>query len=288
MRGVGSATAAITVVNALFTGVGAAAAVDLRMTAEVELEPGAPANLTVAPECDSPLARATLADACRRYGGSDRFGARLQLTSAIPVSKGLKSSSAVGIAVGRAVCHALGVPASPEALAKGSADVAQAIGLSATGAFDDAMASAAGGVVVTENTARTVLARGVFPDDSSVLVWPGAGTHAPSPHWHDRFRAAAVAARPAIGSAGRGDWVAAMESNSELVESIVGYDYAEVRRKLRVAGAVGSGVSGLGPALATVVPRENLALVRRSHPAGADQLLALEFVRPSTAEAPPP
>ena len=211
-----------------------------------------------------------------------------RLTSDIPAAKGLKSSSAVGVAVGRAVCRALHVHPTDPSLAIASAEVAQSIGLSATGAFDDAMASAGGGVAVTDNPTRQVRLHEDLPAEWSVLVWPGTGTHLPSVTWRDRFRAAAAPAAAAVFAAERREWVTALETNSHLVESVVGYDFREVREKLRSRGAVGSGVSGLGPAFATIVPRDRLEEIRRAHPAGADAVLSMAFVPRANRETVPP
>src|SRR4029077_12491491 len=102
---------------------------------------------------------------------------RVAVVSAIPPARGLKSSSAVGVAVAQAVASAYGRSPAAETCAAASAEVSRAIGLSATGAFDDALAAAEGGVVLTENTSRTVRARATLDTDWSVVLWIPAGEH---------------------------------------------------------------------------------------------------------------
>lgn len=284
MRGVGTGWAAISVVNALFTGVGSAAAIGIAATASVDLHPvpaGGSGQVSVAPDSDTPLVRESLLEGVRRFGGRADVDASLRVESAIPVAKGLKSSSAVSVAVLRAVAAAFGTAASPESIASASADVSLAIGLSATGAFDDALASAAGGVVVTENGSRRVRVRGIVDPDWAVVLWTPGGSHAPSPKWAARFQAERAPALSAVAAAERGDWLPAMEANTELVERVMGYEYRPVRRALERAGALGSGVSGLGPTLATVVPKSRLHDVVRQHPAGSKAVTAAEFAPPS-------
>jgi shikimate kinase len=281
MRGVGSATGAITFANALFTGIGAAAAIDLRATAVVELEPvdrSGTARFAADPDCDTPLARATVARACREFARSQSFHVHLSVNSSIPPAKGLKSSSAVSVAIARAVANALEVRAPSDAVARLSANVSQSIGLSATGAFDDAMAAADGGIVVTENSSRTVLRQAPAPAEWAVILWTGSGVHAPSPEWSDRFQSAAVQGEVAVEAARRGEWIAAMDANTRIVESLTGYHLTQWRDQLRRLGALTSGVSGLGPALATIVPRGSLESVARAHPAGRTAVQLHQFV----------
>jgi shikimate kinase len=281
LRGVGSATGAVSFLNALFTGVGAAAAIDLPARATVELEPTDEEDrpsVTLDSASDTPLVRAMVESAVRTFGGGRRFRVRASVTSSIPAAVGLKSSSAVSVAVGRAIADALRAAATPESLARLSADVSQSVGLSATGAFDDAMAAAGGGLVVTDNTTRRVLARADLPAEWTVLLWLGRGEHAPSVRWREPFRAASSLAGPAVQAVDRGDWLTAMEANTRLVESILSYDLSAWRERLRTAGALASGVSGLGPALATIVPRNGRGEILRGHPAGPDAVQLREFV----------
>jgi shikimate kinase len=287
LHGVGTANAAITFVNGLTTGTGAAAAIGLTVRATVDLERvpvGSSRPPTIPSSSDSRLARATLSDALRRFGGEVEVDARLEIASEIPPSRGLKSSSAVGVAIARSVANAFGQDPAPEVLARASADVSQAIGLSATGAFDDALASAAGGVVVTDNGTRTVLRRGAIDREWTVVLWSPPGTHEPSPEWAERFRAERDLGGTAVAAAERGDWLEAMSANTELVERVVGYDYRSTRKVLGELGALASGVSGLGPTLASVVPRPRVRDLVRRHPAGTMEVTSAEFVGPA-AEA---
>jgi shikimate kinase len=286
MRGIGHAFGAVTFVNALSTGTGAAAAVDLPVTATVDLEStraGALEHLEFGTGSDSPLARATVADAVRRFGDGRSVSGRVAVVSAIPPARGLKSSSAVGVAIAQAVASAYGRSPAPAALAAASADVSQAIGLSATGAFDDALAAAEGGVVLTENSTRTVRARATLDRAWSVVLWIPAGEHSPSPGWLEGFRAEATSGRRAVESAERGEWLEAMNANTELVERVMRYDYRPLRRTLEKLGALASGVSGLGPTVASIVPRHQVRSVVRAHPGGGSSVRVAEFVPPHSA-----
>ncbi len=280
MHGVATASGAITFVNALATGIGAAAAITLDVKAEVDLEvdrrPG-PGAITIASPSDTPLVRAAVGAALERFAAGGTPTVQVRIRSSIPPACGLKSSSAVSGAVLAAVARAVGVAADAATLARMSADLSQRIGLSATGAFDDAFAALAGGAVITDNAARAVLWSGEAPTGLAVLLWIPTARHRPSTEWHDRFRARAAEARSAIDAALGGDLVGAMERNSELVESVLGYDYGELRRCLAERGATASGVSGLGPALVVLAPPERAEAVRNALASRGGEVRAVAF-----------
>jgi shikimate kinase len=261
LRGVGRAAAAITIVNALPTGVGCALGIGLYATAEVTLrarDPGTPNTVRIPEGARTPLVESALRGALDHFGMPHEVEADLSLRSDIPPSRGLKSSSAVASAIALAVARASGRSPDPLETARLSADVSKAAGLSATGAFDDALAGLSGDFVVTDNSHGTVLRAGpADPDWEVALLVPG-GTHRPSPEWKKEFEAHAPEGRKAVEAALSGDWWEAMTLNTELVERTMHYEYAPVRERLRRQGALGSGVSGLGPALAAVAPRRRM------------------------------
>lgn len=256
MRGVGEATAAVSVVNALSTGIGAALGVELRARAEVTVRSGDAGAARIVPDsARTPLAAAMLEEGMRWFHPSSGLAADLALTSAIPPSVGLKSSSAVGSAILLATARSAGASVSPLDIAARGADVAQRIGLSATGAFDDALAGLVRGVVITDNRQRRVLRRSSVSSGIGVTIWIPEGAHPPSPSVAGRFSPPSALAERATDAALAGAWEEAMELNSELVEHHMGYRYGELRAEARRRGAVAVGVSGLGPALAAVAPR---------------------------------
>src|SRR5207245_3341775 len=85
------------------------------------------------------------------------------VTSEIPVSRGLKSSSAVANAVVLACAHALGAQLEPLRLIGIGVDAALDAGVTITGAFDDACACFFWGIMVTDNRARKLLVSDRFP-----------------------------------------------------------------------------------------------------------------------------
>lgn len=284
MKGQGRGASAVSFLNALFDGTGSAAGIELFAHAEVELLPTArtPEPSTL-PFRGLPLVEATAAAAVRAWS-PEPCTARVRLRSEIPPSCGLKSSSAVATAVEHAVLDALGRSADATEVARLGAEVARAGGFSATGAFDDALASVEPGIHVTDNLGLRRLRHRPAPEDLEVVLWVPDRRHRPSPELRGQFAERRTDAGPARQAALDGDWPNAMGLNSELVEAVMGYDYAPLRTSAARVGATGSGVSGLGPAFAVVTPADHLAEVLRSLPAGTGQVIVTRFLRRPTGE----
>lgn len=257
MHGVGRATAALTVVNALPTGIGCALGIDLATTVEVELrgdDGGSLPRIDIPDENRTPLVEVALRTALSRYVARRPRSVEMRVRSQIPMARGLKSSSAVASAIVRAVARAAGVEAPPLEVARLSAEAGRESGVSATGAFDDALAGLTPGFCLTNNRDGTLL--DAFDAgvgwEAAVLIPPGS--HRPSPAWSAEFAAVAPAGAQIVDVARRRDYWTAMDANSALVERVMGYEYSALRAELRSEGALGAGVSGLGPALAAVAP----------------------------------
>ncbi|MGP8072242.1 MAG: shikimate kinase [Thermoplasmata archaeon] len=281
MRGVGRSSAAISIVNAIPTGIGCAHGVRLYAAAVLELEPRDTTQVNVEPAASqTPVVLRSLETAFSRLHPGGGFLAHLQLDSEIPVAKGLKSSSAVATATIRAAADALRSPLGPLEVARMAAQVGREVGVSATGAFDDALAGLVPGFVVTDNRTGELLRRSAADPDWTAVVHVPAGTHPASPSVAERFRRRAAEAEGAARSARDGSWSDAMEQNTILVERVMGYDYRDIRERLRNLGAVASGVSGLGPALVSLVPQARA-------PAVLDSLPPERFMVPLTSEEHP-
>ena len=180
MDGRASAPAAGTVINALATGRGAAFAIDRETTAVVELTDSGDVTGDIAgvPDGDVRLIERCVELVTEEFGNGE--GGRVRTESEIPMAAGLKSSSAAANAAVIATLDALGVNVcgvddsdcegvSREDAARLGVRAARDVGVTVTGAFDDASASMLGGLTVTDNTADELLAREEIAWD--VAVW---------------------------------------------------------------------------------------------------------------------
>ncbi len=281
MHGLGEATGAISVVNALPTGVGCAIGVELRVRAEVTLREGRAPIGSVEVEGDrvTPLVREAARAAVAEWLPLGVAHVAVSVGSSIPERVGLKSSSAVASAIGRAVASAAGRDPAPLEVARVAARASRSAGVSATGALDDALAGLQPGFVVTDNTADRPLLSQPVARGLEVGIWLPDGVHPPSPSVLAQFRAERPGADAAVSHALEGDFWVAMAENSSLVERVMGYPYRGLRTRLADAGAVGAGVSGLGPALAIVAPAGRLSQLLELLPSGGGRVLELDFAR---------
>ncbi len=269
MRGVGTATGAISIVNALPTGVGAAVGVDLPVRAELELHPSGSSekwDVQIADDSRSPLVIEALTQALRRLAPGTSGHGTLSIRSTVPIGRGLKSSSAVSSAVVLAVARAVETPVTAVDVARLSAQASIVAGVSATGAFDDALAGLEGGGVVTDNRRDVCLRRLELRAGLGAVLWIPEGSHPRAPSLVRAFGRRRGLARRAVDAAMDGDWPEAMALNSRLVEEVMGYRYDGLHRAAKAAGAIASGVSGLGPAFAAVAPLARLPRLRRALP----------------------
>jgi shikimate kinase len=176
-KGYGKASGAGTVINAIATYKGSAFGIDLWTYAEVELGDnfkGIEGEIVVEGE-KSADADTRLIERCMELV-LNKFDLPLRgyvsTKSEIPIGSGLKSSSAAANAAVVATLDAIGEEAKEEIDALDAirigVDAALDVGVSITGAFDDACASLLGGFVITDNKNRELIKR--TEKDSEVLI----------------------------------------------------------------------------------------------------------------------
>ncbi|MUV56753.1 shikimate kinase [Halogeometricum sp. CBA1124] len=170
MHGRAVALGAGTILNALSTGVGSAFAIDAETTATVELDDSESVRGSVAEDADADtrLVERCVELAVERYAADDH-GGTVRTESDVPMAAGLKSSSAAANATVLATADALGADPDRTEACRLGVRAARDVGVTVTGAFDDASASMLGGATVTDNDADELLARD--PVEWDVLVW---------------------------------------------------------------------------------------------------------------------
>jgi shikimate kinase len=282
MIGIGRSFGAITVTNALPTGVGCAVGVSLAVEARVAVTAGIgdrPAMLRLPEDARTPLVEQAVRTGLATYFPEGARLAALELRSEVPIARGLKSSSAVSTAILVAVARAADRRPSDLEIGRLSAQTARESGVSATGALDDALAGLDTGFVVTDNHRGVVLRRGPVDPAWGALLYVPRRPHPPAPLLREAFSREIEAGELAARAAVAGDWARAMALNSEVVERAMGYDYGRLRQRLIEKGAFASGVSGLGPALGTIAPLGRLADLRSELPEDDADRFEVSFLR---------
>lgn len=260
MEGCAFAPGGISLVNAIVTGRGATAAIDLGVRATVELDPGVdPVEGTAIdhPELDTTLIETCVNRVIERYGAGE--GGRVRTSTTLPPSVGLKTSSASASAVALATLAALGLDETVDRieLAHLVVEVTRATGVTVTGALDDTAASLLGGLVVTDNDADAILTRTTLERDVTILI-PGTG--APSTAVDvDGLRSFASIGELAMELLDRERFALAMTVNGLAISTALGHDPDPIAAGLDQAEGVS--VSGTGPAVAAIGPADAMNLL---------------------------
>jgi shikimate kinase len=260
LEGEGRSGGALTVVNAIPTGKGAAVGLDLatRAHARLEREPGPVAvDVEDEPDADPSLARACV-DVVGNHADLALSGT-VETSSDIPIARGLKSSSAAANAIVLALLDALDVEADPDQVLELSLAAARQAGVTVTGALDDAAASLLGGLVVTDNTRDEILRRKRLGPSMPVLVLVPENRR-PTREAAD-LDDAAPAAEEAHHLLADGNWSAALTVNGLAVAAALDAPLDPAYRALG-AGARAAGLSGTGPAVGAVATEDATSAIR--------------------------
>lgn len=258
-KGRAIAHGAVTIVNAISCGLGAALGVKLKTEAEVRLtgEPGVIIGKILSDPYESTiLIEKSVNLVLERFGLEREYGAYVETKSNIPIARGLKSSSAAANAIVLATLAAIGKKLSDVEVVKLGVDAAIKAGVTITGAFDDACASYFGDIVITDNMQRRILQR-VPVGDYIVLIYvpPKKSYTAKSDVKKMKIIGRQIEVVHEI--ALNGNHWEAMTINGILYSSVLGYDTSIVFETL-AAGAEAAGLSGKGPAIATVAREERI------------------------------
>jgi len=285
------ANGAISVVNAIITGhAGASLGIALRTEAKVTLLEDVPEVEVIinGDEAeDATLARLVLKGVVSRLGEPD-WGGRVETTSEIPASRGLKSSSAAANAIALATNHAFqlydGESLSRSDLLACAIEAALDAGVTITGAFDDASASMLGGLCVTDNKARKLLHR-EDADESLRVILLVPASKTPTLSVKDLpYAPFAPLALQAHALARTGKWRDALTLNGLVAGALYGVPPAWTRDAL-ASGAQCAGVSGTGPAFAAVCKEGDVKAVETSLAALAPGGARILHTRLSNARA---
>jgi len=249
---------AVTIVNAISCGLGAALGIKLWTEATVKLtdEPNSIQGRILSDPSENPsLIVETVKKVLKYLNLEDTYGAYVETRSNIPIARGLKSSSAAANAVALATISALNKKLEDLTVINLGVDAAVEARVTVTGAFDDACASYFGNVVVTDNTSRKLLkVFSVEESEHQVLI------HVPKEKKYTAdsdvkaIKAVAREVKAIHKEALSGNYWTAMTLNGFVHSAVLGYN-PKIGLEALKKGAVAAGLSGKGPAVAAVVPK---------------------------------
>jgi len=258
-KGRGVARAAGSIINAIVSGRGGSFGIDLKTWAEVEVNDSGRINISIEDHEheDKYLVHRCVSKVLDTYAPHKHYGAKVITRSEIPMSRGLKSSSAASNAVIRATLDALDVDVDPFEAIKIGTRASREAGISRTGAFDDACASWFGGICLTDNNSEALLRRGRFDRDYIAII------HIPDHKIRKRdiplhrISAWSEIMELAFGMAITRDYLRAMMINSLCISAALDLDQ-EVAMNALIHGAAAAGFTGTGPSTIILIKASRL------------------------------
>ena len=260
LEGHACASGAGTIINAIATLKGAAFGIDLKTFAKVELsegETGISGFIKEMPEGDARLIERSVEIILERFGLE--LGGTVITRSEIPLAGGLKSSSAAANASVLATLRAIDETLPPLEIVRLGVKAAKEVGITITGAFDDACASFFGGIVITDNQEMELLRREEF--DSKVLIFAPAKKTFSADTDVKRSRLIAPYVEIAYELALKGNYEQAMTLNGFLYCGALGFSTEPMLRALECE-VKGVSLSGTGPSYAALVRPEQVNELR--------------------------
>ena len=257
MKGTGKAYSAATIVNAMATGYGAAFGIDLKTEAEITISSGQGIYIKTDVDESPQLVTLCIERFLDKFAPGEEYRVCAELNSNIPVSRGLKSSSAACNAVLMAMKNTLSIDCDILDLIRIGTAASIDCGVSLTGAFDDACASMLGGVVLTNNNSNDLIKRRHLEEDVAVVIdIPEYQIRKPSLD-RSRIKAVTPIARIAFDKASEGKYWEALTLNGMCYSAAFNLDQ-EISIRGLCNGALASGLTGSGPATIMVVNKDKL------------------------------
>jgi shikimate kinase len=262
MAGKAATKGAATVVNAIACGRGSAFGISLEVDASLELYHGDGSVIVDGDEDGAGLVggcvRATAASA-----GTGAVHGRVRIGSEIPVSRGLKSSSAVSNVVVLATARAISAELTDEGLLDIAIDESIRAGVTVTGAFDDAAACFYGGLVITDNQSRRIIGKAELDSGLTVVIHVPGTKIAKSTIDKGRFEELTDQFEEALDLVANGAFPKAMYVNSKATATALDLS-DEAPEAARRAGAYAAGITGTGPASVALCRRDRVRDIEKA------------------------
>jgi shikimate kinase len=238
---------AVSIVNAIATGMGSALGISLKVTAEAQIQTGHGIKFTAGRNGDRLIKNIIQKTIPKEIIDGNMIS--INVDSQIPLGYGLKSSSAVSNAVALA-CSRMAKEAEIDDY--GILDVSTRSSLEAkvsmTGAYDDATACYFGGFTVTDNYSRRLIRKEKAPENLYAIIMLPTKSSRGDIHKLRNFSDLFI---DAFELAESGQYWKAMKLNGVLASAALSSSYAPVLDAIE-HGALSASISGNGPSIAAV------------------------------------
>jgi len=250
---------AVSIVNAIATGKGAALGISLGMEATITTEPGQgiffenrESNLSAR------LIRAVVeTSVAKPYLEQTKIG--ISVKTEIPSGYGLKSSSAISSVISLACAKLFKPKASDFEILRDGVHASIQSKVSITGAFDDACACYFGGFVVTDNTNIKITRSEKASNDLSAVIFVPKSRRRGNVK---KLRTLENVFAQAWDLASKSEYWNAMILNGLATSTILGSD-PRILTELIESGALAATISGNGPSIAAVAKNDRISNVKK-------------------------
>ena len=248
---------AISVVNALATGKGSTIGVEIPCRVEASFVESKEPRVEIKSSIPDPhkLIETSVNYALSEIKASIPRGCSIKIAidSSIPPAVGLKSSSAVSVAVVKAIFKLFNVRRDPKSILDVSCRASKDSKASITGAYDDASAALLGGLLCTDNTNFEIVKHTTLPRalGSLVEILVPMQKRYTSSIDKSAYSLQRGESQRAFQYALKAEIAQAMFLNSVVQCAALGYSLEPVIIAL-MAGASASGITGKGPAVAAI------------------------------------
>ena len=250
---------AISIVNAIATGKGAALGISKKVNVEMETSYGKGVIIEVENKSMSSRLINKVIEKNVTKNELSKTKLKVSLDTEIPTGYGLKSSSAISTAVAMTCAKLFKPNMNDFEILSAGVDASIETKVSLTGAYDDACACYYGGVNTTDNYKRKIIHSEKCLDDiSAVIFLPRARKRGNI----RKLRTQSDVFEQAWNLAKKSDYWNAMILNGFATSALLNSD-PKIISKLVAKGALGASVSGNGPSIAAVAKNNNLTDIKK-------------------------
>ena len=249
---------AISIVNAIATGKGAALGISKKVNVEMETSHGKGVIIEVANKSMSSRLINKVVEKIVSKNELSKTKLKISLDAEIPTGYGLKSSSAISTAVAMACAKLFKPEMSDFGILNAGVSASIETKVSLTGAYDDACACYYGGFVVTDNYNKKIIhSEKCLNRVSAVIFIPKSRKRGNV----KKLKTSSDVFEQAWNLAKKSDYWNAMILNGLATSPILSSE-PKIIPKLIENGVLGASVSGNGPSIAAIVKNDNVSKIK--------------------------
>jgi len=250
---------AISIVNAIATGKGAALGISKKVNVEMETSYGKGVIIEVENKSMSSRLINRVIEKIVPKNELSKTKLKISLDSEIPTGYGLKSSSAISTAVAMACAKLFKPNMNDTEILNAGVKASIETKVSLTGAYDDACACYYGGFVVTDNYKKKLIRSEKCLNRVSAVIFIPKSRKRGNVR---KLKTLSADFEQAWNLAKKSDYWNAMNLNGIATSTILSSE-PEIIHKLIENGAIGASVSGNGPSIAAIVNNNSVTKIKK-------------------------